>query len=134
MASNSGKSLGDQGKKSLSCYQCKARKLKCDRVWPCTRCSQSEEECRFPDSRQRPVSLTKRPRVKELQAQLSELHSRRETWIRSLINEDGAGDLEHRVSQAEPRASQSHSPPSVADLVETGRLEQLPPQSLVDEL
>jgi hypothetical protein len=62
----------EPAKKALSCFQCRARKLKCERVWPCLRCTQSGTECQFPESRQRPVFITKRPRVKELEARLSE--------------------------------------------------------------
>ncbi|KAH8660168.1 fungal-specific transcription factor domain-containing protein [Xylariales sp. PMI_506] len=104
-------------KQKLSCYQCKARKLKCEREWPCKRCVQLGEECQFPQSRQRPGSVARRPRVKELEARLK--------------------DLEYRMKNPQPLEDKPglRTPPmDDTAMIPTGRFEQLPPQSVLDEL
>lgn len=60
--------------KQFSCYQCRARKLKCNRVWPCQRCVQLGEKCQFAEARRRPGQVTaKTPRVKELEGRLGKM-------------------------------------------------------------
>lgn len=60
--------------KRFSCHQCRARKLKCNRVWPCERCVQLGEKCEFAEVRRRPGQVAKRPRVKELEGRLSKFY------------------------------------------------------------
>lgn len=57
-------------KKLLSCFQCRSRKLKCNRVWPCSRCHASGAECQFPTGRMKPKEPIKRPRFKQLESRL----------------------------------------------------------------
>ena len=132
--------------RQFSCHQCRARKLKCNRLWPCERCSQLGEECVFPEARQRPgyAANLKRPKVKELEGRLSKLQpaDRKlpQCTSRKLIVITRIVDLEHRLKQqreVEQHTTKGHLldareyPTQVAP---TGRLEQLPPQPVVDEL
>ncbi|KAH8896001.1 binuclear zinc transcription factor [Thozetella sp. PMI_491] len=117
MANSARSSLEDHQKKKFSCYECKARKLKCNRVWPCQRCSHLGEDCRFPVARERPGHVAQKPRTKELEARLAV--------------------LEHRLKQQEshvPTAQNFAPPPDSGQLVSTGRFEQLPPEEIVEEL
>ncbi|KAF4981973.1 hypothetical protein FZEAL_2319 [Fusarium zealandicum] len=101
----------------FSCFDCRNRKLKCDRLKPqCTRCSQSGDKCQYPATRKRPVITATRPRVKELESRLA--------------------DLETRLKTAQEEGYQSFGPfeASGSDLIETGRFEQLPPQDVIEEL
>ncbi|KZL64741.1 binuclear zinc transcription factor, partial [Colletotrichum tofieldiae] len=42
-----------------SCFQCRSRKVKCDRVKPqCGRCTRLKDTCIFPESRQKPQGKT----------------------------------------------------------------------------
>lgn len=53
----------------LACVTCRARKLKCDRTKPvCTRCSNQNMECVYPESRRKPAF--KRRNVRELEVRL----------------------------------------------------------------
>ncbi|KAH6989520.1 binuclear zinc transcription factor [Ilyonectria sp. MPI-CAGE-AT-0026] len=101
-----------------SCYECRSRKLKCDRLKQgCTRCAQAGSKCHYPTSRKPPVITVTRPKVKELESRLK--------------------DLEYRLKNSSDNASSSsqHSLASFEnDLIETGRFEQLPPQAVVEEL
>ncbi|KAH6886411.1 binuclear zinc transcription factor [Thelonectria olida] len=102
----------------FSCFECRNRKLKCDRLKEqCTRCAQCGSKCQYPTSRKKQVITVTRPKVKELEARLK--------------------DLEYRLksNQENPPASSNPSPSSFQDeLVETGRFEQLPPQNVIEEL
>src|SRR5450432_1296230 len=56
-------------KKTISCAQCRRRKLKCDRVKPCCgTCSRLQHQCVYPEGRMK--STTKRRNVKDLEARL----------------------------------------------------------------
>ncbi|KAF4495855.1 Zn(II)2Cys6 transcriptional activator [Fusarium agapanthi] len=102
---------------SFSCYQCRNRKLKCDRSSPgCSRCSATGTKCQYPSSRKKPVITATRPRVKELESRLV--------------------DLEYRLKATQEEGYQSFRPfePSENQLTETGRYEQLPPQEIIEEL
>ncbi|KAK9423474.1 putative Zn(2)-C6 fungal-type domain-containing protein [Seiridium unicorne] len=80
-----------------------------------TNVERSGVECHFPGSRQRPTNVAKRPRVKDLEARLM--------------------SLEGQFKCEQPNAPVAPSPqPPEARLAETGRIETLPPQSVVDEL
>ncbi|KAF7548714.1 hypothetical protein G7Z17_g6872 [Cylindrodendrum hubeiense] len=100
-----------------SCFECRSRKLKCDRLKQgCTRCAQGGGKCHYPTSRKPPVITVTRPKVKELESRLK--------------------DLEYRLKNSQDNApsSSSHSPSSFeGELIETGRFEQLPPQAVVEE-
>ncbi|KAI1038662.1 hypothetical protein LB505_011341 [Fusarium chuoi] len=101
----------------FSCYQCRHRKLKCDRSSPgCSRCSATGTKCQYPSSRKKPVITATRPRVKELESRLV--------------------DLEYRLKGTQEEGYQSFRPfqPSENQLTETGRYEQLPPQEIIEEL
>ncbi|CAJ0547174.1 Ff.00g018010.m01.CDS01 [Fusarium sp. VM40] len=101
----------------FSCYHCRNRKLKCDRLDPeCSRCSGTGLKCQYPATRKRPVITATRPRVKELESRLV--------------------DLEYRLKAAQEEGYQSFQPfePSGNQMSETGRFEQLPPQDVVEEL
>ncbi|KAK4248624.1 hypothetical protein C7999DRAFT_40242 [Corynascus novoguineensis] len=102
----------------FACHQCRARKLKCNRVRPCQRCSQLGEDCQYSETRQRPGHAPRRPKVKELQSRLTELEHRLKPQLEVEQNVGGRvfGDQAY------------------AQVVPTGRLEQLPPQSVIDEL
>ncbi|KAI9163174.1 Citrinin biosynthesis transcriptional activator ctnR [Paramyrothecium foliicola] len=101
----------------LSCYQCRSRKVRCDKTLPaCKRCTSSQVSCTYPDARKKPVIVATRPRVKELEARLKQLEHR-------LGNEAAA-------NEPSPSASSASSD----SLFATGRFEQLPPQSVVEEL
>ncbi|SPN99754.1 related to Zn(II)2Cys6 transcriptional activator [Cephalotrichum gorgonifer] len=113
----------DGSKRTLSCYQCKGRKLKCDRTWPCSRCTRLGDECRFPESRLRPAKVVRGSKVKALEARLVDLEHRFKS----------VGDGHRPVVAIPTSASTSASPPDT-QLLQAGRLEQLPPQALVDEL
>jgi hypothetical protein len=54
---------------SLSCVQCRSRKLRCDRRRPiCERCSRQNEKCSYPGLRQR--ALGRRKTVRELEERI----------------------------------------------------------------
>ncbi len=57
--------------KRFSCHQCRAKKLKCNRVWPCQRCFELGDDCQFAETRRRPGQVAQRPKVKELVGRLS---------------------------------------------------------------
>ncbi|KAJ1332052.1 DNA binding [Microdochium nivale] len=119
----------DEEKKLLSCHQCRARKLKCNRVWPCSRCAASGEKCEFPTSRQKPKEPVKRPRFKQLESRLHELEHR--------FKEDefnGANPLQHTGSITQGQADYPSPASPSSELLHTGRFEQQLPQDLVDEL
>lgn len=57
----------------FSCFECRNRKLRCDRLKEqCTRCAQAGSKCQYPTSRKKQVVTATRPKVKELEARLSE--------------------------------------------------------------
>jgi hypothetical protein len=66
-------SPGNHSAAKFSCLPCRSRKLKCARELPsCKRCAKAGVRCEYPSSRKRHVVLATRPRVKELEARLSE--------------------------------------------------------------
>ncbi|KAF4446691.1 hypothetical protein F53441_9733 [Fusarium austroafricanum] len=116
MASSSAHPLEDT-LMPFSCYGCRNKKLKCDRLNPeCSRCSATGTKCQYPASRKRPVITATRPRVKDLESRLVE--------------------LEHRLKATQEEGYQSFKPfeESENQLSETGRFEQLPPQEIIEEL
>ncbi|KAI0392184.1 hypothetical protein F5Y17DRAFT_437371 [Xylariaceae sp. FL0594] len=57
---------------SLSCFTCRERKLRCDKIKPlCTRCAKSRSDCAYPEARRKPAS--KRRNVKELEERLAQV-------------------------------------------------------------
>ncbi|KAI5922443.1 fungal-specific transcription factor domain-containing protein [Camillea tinctor] len=58
----------------FSCTQCRARKLKCDRVKPsCGRCVKTDASCVYPSSRKPPPGRWKK--IRELEAKLAQLEN-----------------------------------------------------------
>ncbi|KXJ94963.1 binuclear zinc transcription factor [Microdochium bolleyi] len=117
-----------EAKKLLSCYQCRARKLKCSRVWPCGRCQESGDKCEFPTSRQKPKEPVKRPRFKHLESKIHELEHRFKD------DEPVDGPPRHTGSSVQGQADYPSPVSFSSELLQTGRLEQQPPGDLVDEL
>ncbi|KAH7313503.1 hypothetical protein B0I35DRAFT_435338 [Stachybotrys elegans] len=107
-------------KLSFSCFQCRSRKLKCNRTKPCARCAKSGETCTYPDRRKKPEILASRPKVKDLELRLKELEQK-------LSNANSS-------SSSDSAPVQPPSPPDSDALLQTGRYERLPPQDLMDEL
>ncbi|CAH0044934.1 unnamed protein product [Clonostachys solani] len=59
----------------LSCFQCREKKLKCDRNAPCCgRCQRLAHPCDYPSARKKVTG--KRKQVRELEAKLAELESK----------------------------------------------------------
>ncbi|KAF4120749.1 Fungal trans [Geosmithia morbida] len=103
----------------FSCFECKSRKVKCDRITPiCIRCTKDGAECRYPTERRRPVQhqarVSAKPRLRELEIRLHE--------------------LEDELKRKEGRTPSTDESASGFGLMPTGRFEQLPPQGLVDKL
>ncbi|KAF5020028.1 hypothetical protein F66182_7964 [Fusarium sp. NRRL 66182] len=116
MASSSTDPSNDMSLMPFSCYECRNRKLKCDRLNPeCSRCSAAGAKCQYPATRKRPVITATRPRVKELESRLAE--------------------LELRLKETQEEGYQSFKPFEASDkITETGRFEQLPPPEIIEEL
>ncbi|CAI7589528.1 unnamed protein product [Penicillium glandicola] len=76
----------DQVKK-LSCKRCQARKIKCNRISPCSNCAQSNHECEYRqnDTRRRPVS---HEYLKSLETRLA--------WYGSFVKELKSASAEER--------------------------------------
>ncbi|KAK3690252.1 binuclear zinc transcription factor [Podospora appendiculata] len=142
---------------SLSCYGCRSRKAKCDRVWPrCGRCRKQGESCVYPGSRQSQVG--KRKQVRDLEAKLGQL----EDQLQNLKESQGVpGNLniltpEDSSSQQFPLTNGNHQSPSQNEtmsnteqfntpppqnpesyhheLISLGLFEQLPSIQLIDSL
>lgn len=112
----------------FACLDCKTRKVKCDRLLPaCNRCVKDGETCDYPTMRQRPsqANTAARPRVHELESRLGELEEK-------LRERDAA--VAAATQQQLPHTPESLPESVGCALVGTGRFEQLPPQSLVEEL
>lgn len=144
----------------FACHQCRARKLKCNRLQPCQRCSQLGEDCQYSETRQRPGHAPRRPKVKELQHRLSRYipissltpstqpsaapsgticrGTLRTRETNSMCISQTSAELEHRLKpqlEIEQNAGgRVFGDQAYAKVVPTGRLEQLPPQSVIDEL
>ncbi|RKL24246.1 hypothetical protein BFJ70_g12669 [Fusarium oxysporum] len=90
----------------LSCFACKAKKQRCDRVFPsCSRCLRTDTECDFPRSRRSQVA---RPmKVQELQSKLVKL----EDEIASLKTNNQVSD--NNVS-SDPQQT-DHSPKIISE-------------------
>ncbi|KAK3320316.1 binuclear zinc transcription factor [Cercophora scortea] len=142
---------------SLSCYGCRTRKAKCDRIWPrCGRCLKQGESCVYPGSRQSHVG--KRKQVRDLEAKLGQL----EDQLQNLKESQGVpgnptiltpadSSLQHFVlanenhqapSQNETTSStEQFTPPAPQnlesyhhELISLGLFEQLPSIQLIDSL
>ncbi|KAL6416052.1 hypothetical protein AUP68_00261 [Ilyonectria robusta] len=101
----------------ISCFQCRGRKVKCDRLKPnCSRCVRLGDECVFPTSRQKRMIRKKNP----------------------------AGTLETRLARLEEMLEQSGGangllndpevPSPGNELIGLGQFEQLPPSHLTERL
>lgn len=57
----------------LSCTLCRARKIKCDRVYPCSHCTRSSSECVFPERKR--MQRPRKTKNSELLNRISRLES-----------------------------------------------------------
>ncbi|KAB5543150.1 hypothetical protein GE09DRAFT_968709 [Coniochaeta sp. 2T2.1] len=90
---------------SLSCVQCRSRKLKCDRKRPrCERCARQNERCTYPETKQR--GLGRRRTVRELEERIEEL----EGLLRNASLNAGSTS-----SEQEGRGLSQGLPPSIED-------------------
>ncbi|KAH7007469.1 fungal-specific transcription factor domain-containing protein [Ilyonectria destructans] len=101
---------------AISCFQCRGRKVKCDRLKPnCSRCLRLGDVCVFPTSRQRRI-IRKNP-VGTLETRLARLEERLE-----------------QVSGADALLNDPEDPSTVNELIGLGQFEQLPPHHLTERL
>ncbi|KAF5249397.1 hypothetical protein FANTH_5278 [Fusarium anthophilum] len=146
---------------TLSCFQCRARKAKCDRLKPnCSRCVRLGDECVFPNSRQRRLvrkinpAATLETRVARLEDIITQsgLPDIVLTDPASLGDEagldmdwnQGAADMNQSTayesaSNGIPFIQQTTTPYQqepfmMGDLMSLGQFEQLPPRHLTDRL
>ncbi|EEU36625.1 uncharacterized protein NECHADRAFT_51679 [Fusarium vanettenii 77-13-4] len=104
------------GTTTLSCFQCRARKVKCDRLKPtCSRCVRLGDECAFPNSRQRRTTRKKNPVT--LEARLARLE-----------------DMLKQSGRAEVLLEDPEVPSTTNELIGLGQFEQLPPSHLIERL
>ncbi|CVK85013.1 uncharacterized protein FMAN_01935 [Fusarium mangiferae] len=145
----------------LSCFQCRARKAKCDRLKPnCSRCVRLGDKCMFPNSRQRRLVRKTKPaaaletrvaRLEEILMQsglpdmvLSEPISLGDEagldmdWAQDATNinqspSDGAPS--NVIPVIQPTAVSSQEDPFMMhELIGLGQFEQLPPSHLTERL
>ncbi|KAH7148189.1 hypothetical protein EDB81DRAFT_719784 [Dactylonectria macrodidyma] len=141
---------------TLSCYQCRSRKVRCDRLKPsCSRCVRLGDECVFPNSRQKRM-IRKKNLAGTLETRLGGRQPDALFDDSVSPGEEGRLDLDWNqhstdcidISQSslyEPAsddvpfipttAMASQEVPSVSsDLLELGQFEQLPPYQLTERL
>ena len=103
-----------QGLKVWSCVNCRRRKVRCDRRYPCAPCSKNEAECVFPVSGRVPR------RSRDLNNPASPAHKQAELVGRLRRLEAMVGDLSSQVensagvSQGNESAEDSMSTPSAS--------------------
>ncbi|KAF6514912.1 hypothetical protein HZS61_006046 [Fusarium oxysporum f. sp. conglutinans] len=146
---------------TLSCFQCRARKAKCDRLKPnCSRCVRLGDECVFPNSRQRRLVRKTNPaatletrvaRLEEIITQsglpdivLSEpISLGDEAGLDMGWNQDAAninqstsyGPASNGIPVMQPTAASSQEDPFMMhELIGLGQFEQLPPSHLTERL
>ncbi|KAM0787683.1 hypothetical protein ACM66B_003746 [Microbotryomycetes sp. NB124-2] len=88
-----------------SCSHCRARKVKCNRVYPCDHCVQRREECDLKDWRPKPKKgpAIDSARVAELEARIAELEA---------VIATGAAGAAHAVPATPDFRNMSDSPES----------------------
>ncbi|KAK4233570.1 fungal-specific transcription factor domain-containing protein [Achaetomium macrosporum] len=117
-----------KGQLSLSCAQCRSRKLKCDRKRPrCDRCVERNEACAYPEIRQR--GLGPRKTVRELEERIEEL----EGLLQAANLEAATHGTGQDLSSAELPSSMDPGP-ATGPLVDLGLFEQAPSFELMDAL
>ncbi|KAI8653948.1 Zn(2)-C6 fungal-type domain-containing protein [Fusarium sp. Ph1] len=149
------------GTTTLSCFQCRARKVKCDRLKPaCSRCVRLGDECVFPNSRQKRLSKKKNSHA-TLETRLARLEDifkqsgRADALLDDPVSlgEEAGLDLEWNqdatdISQSTFYGSASDGvpfiqttsmpsqdvPSTVNELIGLGQFEQLPPSHLTERL
>ncbi|KAK0718392.1 fungal-specific transcription factor domain-containing protein [Lasiosphaeria miniovina] len=147
------------GSEPLACVACRARKLKCDRQKPvCARCSRTDIECVYPESRRKPAS--KRRNVRELEERLAQVEGllktvgkkQTKTPESDLVSPDDESpdSFERKSSDADfdetlagdsqPPSAAAPRPPRHAnshqstELLELGQSETLPPHDMIEDL
>ncbi len=99
-----------------SCVTCRRRKVRCDKLMPCSNCRRAMVPCIFPA----PERAPRRPRRKDLNTLKSHQSSERELELlkrlRKLegIVEELSGQVELETSSTKPAASNSSSPEAVS--------------------
>ena len=91
---------------SLSCTHCRQRKIKCDKVYPCTPCKRSSFECVFPERVQ--PSKKKRSNAKATNDDLMRRLGRMEELIEKMKAE-GKGTNNNKAADGESSRSPSMS-------------------------
>ena len=55
-----------------ACRMCRQRKVKCNKVWPCTNCVQTQQTCEFPS----PIRTVHRPKKAQIRTSTNQVDSR----------------------------------------------------------
>lgn len=101
-----------------SCNNCRQRKVRCDRRYPCEACSRSGKECVFPGPKRASRKLN-RPPVSELMARLKQLEDAERLRSMHPADKDEPGtNIERRGS---PRANLERQDQSGRLVVKDGR-------------
>ncbi|KAI3579280.1 hypothetical protein IWW34DRAFT_622841 [Fusarium oxysporum f. sp. albedinis] len=136
---------------TLSCFQCRARKAKCDRLKPnCSRCVRLGDECVFPNSRQRRLVRKTNPAATlETRSGLPDILLSEpislgdEAGLDMGWNQDAAninqstsyGPASNGIPVMQPTAASSQEDPfMMQELIGIGQFEQLPPSHLTERL
>ncbi|KAK0610597.1 hypothetical protein B0T17DRAFT_500407 [Bombardia bombarda] len=94
----------------LSCFRCRDKKLKCDRIWPrCGRCTKLGDSCIFPGSRKSQTG--KRKKVRELEARLEQL----EGQLKEVVNGTRGDDQQQGQQSESQNESNTVSPITVME-------------------
>ncbi|KAJ4211277.1 hypothetical protein NW759_012755 [Fusarium solani] len=149
------------GTTTLSCFQCRARKVKCDRLRPaCSRCVRLGDECVFPNSRQKRPTKKKNSHA-TLETRLARLEDifkqsgRADALLDDPVSlgEEAGLDLDWNHDATDIGQSTFYEPgsdgvpfiqttamppqevpPTVNELIGLGQFEQLPPSHLTERL
>lgn len=83
-----------------SCTRCNQRKVRCDKVYPCSACVKSEVQCSFPGS-QRVRRTLNRPPIRELLTRLRTLEEEVEQLrsTRPNLHGDQTSDLDDHLNR-----------------------------------
>ncbi|UPK95977.1 hypothetical protein LCI18_006912 [Fusarium solani-melongenae] len=149
---------------TISCFQCRTRKVKCDRLKPaCSRCVRLGDECVFPNSRQKRLTKKKNPNV-TLEARLARLEDMLKQvgqadalpddpvplgeeagldvdWNQDVIDigqstfyGPGSGPSDGAPFIQTTAMPPQEVPPTANELIGLGQFEQLPPCHLIERL
>ena len=115
-----------------SCVTCRKRKVRCDKIDPCTNCQKAGIECVFPQPGRAP-RRTKKPQDAELLARLRRLEGVVQKWGKGVDGEELSSgekspDLRRDATNGSPeqqtdarRASKADGPPTCDQLQNKGR-------------